>query len=48
VAEELAREYQLELEPVLADTLRFLTLLAGYGLMEYPRASASPPSQEER
>lgn len=48
VAEELAREYQMELKPVLADTLRFLTLLAGYGLMEYPRESASSPSQEER
>jgi hypothetical protein len=48
VAEELAREYQTDVEPVLADTLRFLTLLAGHGLMESPRASASPPSQEER
>jgi pyrroloquinoline quinone biosynthesis protein D len=34
VAEVVAREYGAEVEPVLADCLRFLARLGGQGLME--------------
>jgi signal peptidase len=48
VAEHLAEEYRMDVGPVLADTLRFLTLLVGHGLMEELRADAEPARKEVR
>jgi hypothetical protein len=48
VAVSLAEEYQQDLEPVLTDTLRFLTLLVGYGLMEERRADTWLSRKEGR
>lgn len=48
VAERLAEEFQTDLGSVFADTLRFLTLLVGQGLMEERRAATWLAREEGR